>query len=127
MIINATGRGTEGGWGWSGRGRDSGFRSKTGVFEPKNGSFLDLKLMVHPLPGGHFSDWIRQEVPAESPVNPLLIWCPLTVLGSGGVGGVCVRVYVCVRVCICGVFVCVFVCICVMCMCVIKDSKIIVV
>ena len=38
--------------------------------------------MVHPLPGGHFSDTFRQNVPAESPVNPLLSWCPLT----GGVG-----------------------------------------
>ncbi len=43
--------------------------------------------MVHPLPGGHFSDTFRQNVPAESPVNPLLSWCPLT----GGVGGARVR------------------------------------
>ena len=51
--------------------------------------------MVHPLPGGHFSDTFRQNVPAESPVNPLLSWCPLTggvgargcARGGGGVGG----------------------------------------
>ena len=45
-------------------------------------SGIPPKLMVHPLPGGHFSDTFRQNVPAESPVNPLLSWCPLT----GGVG-----------------------------------------
>ena len=46
------------------------------------------KLMVYPLPGGHFSDTFRQDVPAESPVNPLLRWCPLPRgWGGGGVGG----------------------------------------
>ena len=57
--------------------------------------------MVHPLPGGHFSDTFRQNVPAESPVNPLLSWCPLT----GGVGARgCARGWVVVarwRHCVC--------------------------
>ena len=76
------------------------------------------KLMVHPLPGGHFSDTFRQDVPAESPVNPLLTWCPLTVAGGvggwgGGGGVVCARmcVCICVRACVCAC-VCACACVC---------------
>ncbi len=78
---------SEGLGGWSRRGVNQLKTAKIAVFGV---SGIPPKLMVHPLPGGHFSDTFRQNVPAESPVNPLLSWCPLTGgwVRAGARGGV---------------------------------------